>query len=528
MHLFTVDDMLERARAQWPNKVFIISGDEVVTFGQVGAAVDRFAGWLYAQGIRTGDRVGVHMQKSAEEIVAMLAASKIGAAWVNLSVHWNVGQLLDQANDCGMRILVTGPRRASEVLKAEWPATLERIVVFGEGAVDGATDRVVRWDDASAALPKWWQRSIETHMAAICYTSGSTGRPKGVMLSHRNFVAATEIVAEYLGNTSDDRLLAVLPCCFNYGLLQVLSMLLVGGSVVLQRVTMAAELAVALGRHGITGVAAVPSIWTPLINYLTEEPGHSFPLLRYLTNAGGKLPDAALERLPFVFRNTKFYLMYGMTETIRATYLDPELFHIKRGAMGYPTRNTEIFVIDAEGRPCPPNEPGELVQRGPTLAMGYWGRPEATAEKFRPVPGLGAIGQERFCWSGDIVRQDEDGVLWFVGREDFMIKSNGVRVSPSEVEEVVHHFPGVTHAVAFGAPDPIAGQAIELAIQAGDEGLDMAEFRKFCRSKLPGYLSPRRIHLWPGRMPTTGNGKIDIKSVVKALLAEAEAASPPA
>jgi amino acid adenylation domain-containing protein len=530
MHLFTVDDMLERSRSLWPDKVFIISADDsTVTFGELAAAVDRFAGWLLKQGIRPGDRVGVHLQKSPEEIIAMLAISKAGAAWVNLSVHWNVGQLLDQAKDCGMRILVTGPRRASEVLKEGMPPTLERLVVFGEGTVE-EDDRVVRWEDASSALPGYWQRPIETYMAAICYTSGSTGRPKGVMLSHRNFVAATQIVAEYLGNSENDRLLAVLPCCFNYGLLQILSMLLVGGSVVLQRVTMAAELAIALGRHGITGVAAVPSIWTPLVNYLVEEPGHHFPLLRYLTNAGGKCPDAVLERLPSIFPRTKIYLMYGMTETIRATYLDPELFFTKRGAMGRPTRNTEIFVVDSEGRPCPPGEAGELVQRGPTLAMGYWGRPDATAEKFRSCPGLGLLGEERFCWSGDIVRQDEDGVLWFVGRQDFMIKSSGVRISPSEIEEVVHHFPGVLHAVAFGAPDPIAGQVVELAIQANDDGVDVAELRRFCRSRLAGYLSPRQIHVWDGRMPTTGNGKIDIKAVVNTLLsaaAETAAASKP-
>jgi acyl-CoA synthetase (AMP-forming)/AMP-acid ligase II len=309
----------------------------------------------------------------------------------------------------------------------------------------------------------------------------------------------------------------VLPCCFNYGLLQILTMLLVGGSVVLQRVTMAAEMARALQDHAITGFAAVPSILTPLVAHLMEV-GGDFPALRYLTNAGGKCPDAVLERLPALFTGSKFYLMYGMTETIRTSYLDPELFEQKRGAMGRPTRNTEIFIVDAEGRPCPPGVPGELVQRGPTLAMGYWRRPEATAEKFRPCAGLGALGEDRFCWSGDIVRQDEDGVLWFVGRDDFMIKTNGVRVSPSEVEDVIQHFPGLLHVVAFGAPDPVAGQAIEVAVQPGERGIDMNELQRFCRARLPGYLRPRRLHLWSGKMPTTGNGKIDIHTIVDTLL----------
>jgi amino acid adenylation domain-containing protein len=521
MSPFTVPDLLDRARRQWPDKPFIISNNETVTFGQLAERVDHFAGWLYSQGIRSGDRVGVHLQKSPEEIVAMLAAARIGAAWVNLSVHWSAIQVRDQARDCGMRLLVTGPRRATELFKEELPESLERMVIFGEGSVTGGEDRWTAWKDATAPLPTRLQPAIETDLAAICYTSGSTGRPKGVMLSHRNFVAATEIVAEYLGNTSEDRLLSVLPCCFNYGLLQVLSMLLVGGTVVLQRVTMAAELAFALSHYEITGVAAVPSIWTPLVAHLSEV-GGSFPHLRYLTNAGGKCPDAVLARFPEIFPDTNIYLMYGMTETIRATYLDPKLFESKRGAMGCATRNTEVFIIDANGKPCPPGVPGELVQRGPTVAIGYWGRPDATDEKFRPCPGLGNIGKERFCWSGDIVREDEDGILWFVGRQDFMIKSNGVRISPTEIEEVIHHFPGVVHAVAFGAPDPNTGQAIEVAVQAGENGVDLGELRRFCRNRLPGYLLPRRLHLWLGRMPATGNGKIDIKAVVDTLLRAAE------
>ena len=516
MNLFTLDDLLTRASILWPGRTFLFSGGQSVTFGQLAEAVDRFAGWLYGHGVRAGDRVGVHVQKSPEEIVAMLAAARIGAAWVNLSVHWNAHQVRDQAEDCGMRVLVVNPRRASELLRETWPQSLERLVVQGEGPVEGDGSRWVPWSQAGGVLPARHTFPIETDLAAVCYTSGSTGRPKGVMLSHRNFVAATQIVSDYLGNSDQDRLLSVLPCCFNYGLLQILTMLLVGGSVVLQRVTMPAELAASLARGDITGVAAVPSIWTPLAAHMAET-GQSFPGLRYLTNAGGKCPDAVLAQLPGLFQGAAIYLMYGMTETIRATYLDPELFESKRGAMGRPTINTEIFVVDAEGRPVPCGELGELVQRGPTMAMGYWGRPDASAEKFRPCPGLGKTGETRFCWSGDIVREDADGVLWFVGRQDFMIKSNGVRISPAEIEEVVHHFPGVVHAVAFGAPDPVAGQAVELAIEAGEGGLDLAELRRFCRQKLAGYLCPRQLHLWSGPMPKTGNGKLDVKAVVAAL-----------
>jgi len=211
MNPFTVPDLLDRARQQWPDKTFIVANTETVTFGQLAERVDLFAGWLHGQGVRAGDRVGVHLQKSPEELIAMLAAARIGAAWVNLSIHWSALQVRDQARDCGMRLLVTGPCRAAELFKEELPATLERLVVFGDGTLEGNETRWVAWEDAVSPLPARLLPPIETDLAAICYTSGSTGRPKGVMLSHRNFVAATEIVAEYLDNTAEDRLLSVLP-----------------------------------------------------------------------------------------------------------------------------------------------------------------------------------------------------------------------------------------------------------------------------------------------------------------------------
>lgn len=523
---FTVVDLLEQGRRRWRERTVLIAGSESLSFGELAERVERFAGWLHAQGIGPGDRVGVTLEKSFEEIVVMLAAARLGAIWVNFNIHWSVEQVRAQAEDCEMRVLVTSPGRASQLFARDWPRGLEKLVVSGQGAVEGNGQQWVAWEEAVAPLPPATRRPVETDLAAICYTSGSTGRPKGVMLNHRNFIAATQIVAEYLGNHEGDRLLSVLPCCFNYGLLQILTMLLVGGTIVLHRIISAADLAEALQRYRITGMAAVPSIWTPLTAYLLET-GGVFPALRYLTNAGGRCPEAVLTALPRLFPGTRLYLMYGMTETIRATYLPPELFEQKRGAIGCATRNTDVFIVDSQGHPCPPGIAGELVQRGPTVAQGYWNQPEETADRFRPCPGLDRIGQERFYWSGDIVRADTDGILWFVGRRDFMIKSNGIRISPTEIEDVILRFPGVVHAVAFGAPDPVAGQVIEVAVQADLNGIDLAELRRFCHDSLPAYLHPRRLHLWLGWMPTRGNGKIDIRAVVDTLLRSTPDSSSP-
>jgi acyl-CoA synthetase (AMP-forming)/AMP-acid ligase II len=211
--------------------------------------------------------------------------------------------------------------------------------------------------------------------------------------------------------------------------------------------------------------------------------------------------------------------MYGLTEAIRTSYLDPALFAAKRGALGRAIPNSEVFVVDEKGRACPPGVTGELIQRGPTVARGYWNRPEASAERFRPCPGLGPYpDDEIFCWSGDLGRIDEDGILWFVGRQDFMIKSSGVRVSPTEVEEFLYRVAGVHHAIAFGVPDDALGACVE-AVVVPDTGAGLAEkdILRFCRREMPGYMAPRRIHVWDGELPRTGNGKINVPAVVQTI-----------
>jgi acyl-CoA ligase (AMP-forming) (exosortase A-associated) len=507
-----VHELLEQHRSRRSDHPAVISGPTEVTYGELIRGVDSLAAWLGDRGVQPGDRVGIHLPKCVEEIVATLAVSRVGAIFVNIHHQWTLEQLAYVADHCGMETLITADRRARELIGGVMPADIKNLLTVGDRAP--SDERVARWSDLPSSATAPVVAVDPGDLAALLYTSGSTGRPKGVMLSHRNIVLGAMSVAEYLGNTPDDRLLGFLPMSFDYGMNQVTTMLLRGGALVLQGVWMPAEIVRTIVRHKVTGMAAVPPTWTQMVACLRDAPT-DMPTLRYITNSGGRIPDDVLADLPRLLGDARIVLMYGLTEAFRSTYLPPERFEAKRGSMGQAIPNAEVFVVDHERGLCGPGEPGELIHRGPLICEGYWADPVGTAEKIKPCPALrDLIGDEPVLHSGDIVRMDEDGDLWFIGRHDAMIKCSGFRISPTEVEDVVHGFAGVRQAIAFGVSDTLLGQVVHVAV-AGD-ALDEAALLDHCRAHMPQYMVPARVHIWEGAMPLTGSGKLDVPAVIRA------------
>ena len=289
-------------------------------------------------------------------------------------------------------------------------------------------------------------------MAAILYTSGSTGNPKGVVLSHRNMVAGADSVSTYLENTPNDRILAVLPFSFDAGFSQMTTAFTVGASCFLMDYLLPRDVIRAVAKYRISGLGGVPPLWVQLAQL--EWSQEAVNSLRYFTNTGGAMPTATLADLRASLPNSKPYLMYGLTEAFRSTYLPPAEVDNRPGSMGKAIPNAEIMVVREDGTPCEPNEPGELVHRGALVSLGYWNDPARTAERFKPAPSqpAGIPIPELAVWSGDTVRADEDGFLYFIGRKDDMIKTSGYRVSPSEVEEVIHKTEQAVDVAALGIP----------------------------------------------------------------------------
>ncbi len=495
-----------------PDKQALVDADRTATYAEVAAEAGRIAGYLQARGIAPGDRVVVHLRKGIPEVVAMFAVSMAGAVVVNVNVQWTLEQLGYVAQDCGARLMIVGPRTARALATAPLPGAVERVLVAGAAP---ETDRFDAWEATRQDAPGAQVPRLDTELAMIIYTSGSTGRPKGVMLSHRNIVAGARSVARYLRLGEDDRLLGVLPYSFDAGLNQLTTMMLTGGTVVHQPVAMAAEIVRTIRDQAVTGVAAVPPLWSQIVRLLGESPA-ALPSLRRITNTGGKIPLNVLERMPALFPGVDIYLMYGLTEAFRSTYLAPERFGRKMGSIGRAIPGAEVHVVRPGAGIAGPGEQGELVHRGPLVSLGYWGQPELTRAKIRPCAELAPlIGDEPVVWSGDIVRIDADGDLWFVGRNDAMIKTSGFRLSPDEVEDLVCRSGTVGDAVAFGVEDDELGQVVHVALTPL-EGFAEASLLGHCRQAMPHYMVPRRFHLWAGAMPRTASGKLDRPEVVRA------------
>jgi acyl-CoA synthetase (AMP-forming)/AMP-acid ligase II len=219
--------------------------------------------------------------------------------------------------------------------------------------------------------------------------------------------------------------------------------------------------------------------------------------------------------MPQVFPQVNIYLMYGLTEAFRSTFLAPAKFEAKMGAIGQAIPGNEVFIVKPGVGLAKPGEEGELVHRGPLVSMGYWGRPEVTREKIRPCPELASlIGNEPVVFSGDTVRIDADGDLWFVARNDAMIKTSGFRVSPDEVEDLVSRSGLVEDVVAFAVDDDELGQVVHVAVTPFP-GVGKERLMQHCRAVMPPYMLPRELHLWDGSMPRTSSGKLSRPEVVR-------------
>jgi acyl-CoA ligase (AMP-forming) (exosortase A-associated) len=483
-----------------------------VSYAALTAEVDRTAKGLLGLGLARGDRVAVYLEKRVETVASLFGAAAAGGAFVPINPLLKSEQVAYILRDCNVKILVTSTERLI-VLAPVLPQCPDLHTVVLAGPAENLHVipdlNIINWDhliDVSGATP---HRSIDTDMAAILYTSGSTGKPKGVVLSHRNMVAGAVSVASYLENAPEDRILAVLPLSFDYGLSQLTTAFHVGATAVLMNYLLPRDIIKTVEAERITGLAAVPPLWIQLALLTWRQ-----NTLRYFTNSGGAMPRATLELLRKALPNSKPYLMYGLTEAFRSTYLPPSELDRRPDSIGNAIPNAEVLVLRPDGSPCAPNEPGELVHRGALVSMGYWNDPEKTAERFKPIQPFhdGLPMPEMAVWSGDTVRVDEEGFLYFISRNDEMIKTSGYRVSPTEVEEVLYTSGRVGEAAVVGVPHPVLGQVI-VAVVTPREGmqLDTDALLAVCKPHLPAYMVPGRIVISPHSLPRNPNGKIDRK-----------------
>ena len=519
---FTLHDLLHNSLERDPGKPAVVDGDAEYSYEDLERESSALGAALVDAGVDKGDRVGVLVDKSWEAIVSMLAASRIGAAYVNVNPLFKAPQIEYLAQDCDVRVMIGDTSKLDELQ----PKTVGTAFYRGERPQGAGAKSYIDVAEALKGDVLKEDRSVsEIDLGTILYTSGSTGMPKGVATSQRNVVVGAQIVSTYLENTPEDRILSALPLNFDAGMSQFTTSLRAGATLYLLRSRLPGDLLKGLRRHEITGVTGVPPLWSLLIRGARSLRENPLTHLRYLANTGGRIPQANLDELRNLLEpaGTKIYLMYGLTEAFRSTYLAPEEIHRSSpeqgNCIGKAIPNSEIMVITKEGKEAAPGEPGELVHRGPTVAMGYWGNEEATRKAYRPNPLAPPelLDVERVVYSGDTVTRDEEGYLYFLGREDAMIKNQGYRLSPEEVENLLIASGLVNEACAFGVENPAVGQdvvaVISLRDTAGDGALD--SIREYAINNGPPYMIPKEI-LVKDELPKTASGKIDRKGISSA------------
>lgn len=505
-----VHDLIFERAVTHPMAPALCDGGTCWSYAELADEIRRTALFLSQTGIRRFQRVAIFLEKRPEAVAAMFAASLTGAVFVPVNPLLKPEQLAHILRDCNVSLLVTSTERMRVLTSAiRLCPDLTDVVLIGEqDSTMSGHYRTQRWGSRPVFRGDTvWSEPIDADMAAILYTSGSTGRPKGVVLSHRNLVAGAVSVAAYLENTASDRILCVLPLSFDYGLSQLTTAFLVGACAVLLNYLMPRDIINAINDQSITGLAAVPALWLQL----ARQDWSVCKSLRYLTNSGGAMPRSTLDMLRSTLPNTRIYLMYGLTEAFRSTFLPTAELTRRPDSVGKAIPNAEVFVLRQDGSICDVDEPGELVHRGALVAMGYWNDPEKTAERFRPWQAVaGLTVTETVVWSGDTVRRDVDGFLYFIGRTDEMIKVSGYRVSPGEVEEVAYRYHGVNEAAAFGVTHTAWGQAVVLVASVpSDADIEPEALRRHCQEYMPAYMVPVHIVLVPDALPRNSNGKID-------------------
>ncbi len=471
---------------------------------------------LLELGLSIDDRVAVYLPKSLNTVVSFFAISLAAGVFVPINPLFKASQASYLLRDCNVRVLITSKERFARLKGSlEMCCDLRAVVLIdaGESQVKAQKFSVLSWNElVDDRVHRNFPHRVDTDMASILYTSGSTGKPKGVVLSHRNMCVGAASVAEYLSNTADDCLLAVLPFSFDYGLSQLTTAFHKGGSVVLLDYLLARDVLAVVAKEKVTGLAGVPQLWNQLTQL--KWPKEVVESLRYITNSGGALPLSVLNRLRTTLPNTQVYLMYGLTEAFRSTYLAPEEIDRRPDSIGKAIPNAEVVVLRKNGTHCAPGEEGELVHMGPLVAQGYWGASEETAKRFRPVPRQ-LNTQETAVWSGDTVKMDEEGYLYFVGRKDDMIKTSGYRVSSTEVEEVIYSTGLVGSVAALGISHPSLGQAVVVvvtAVQGSDVEISPEAIVDCCKKELPSFMVPLAVEIRDS-LPCNPNGKIDRKQL---------------
>ena len=486
-----------------PEKVALISSTRSVTFGELYKESLASAECLRELGVYAGDRVGICMEKTIDQVLAILGVMFANAVMVPILPRLKRPNIRHIVENSGMTALITDGERLGEVTDF----SSKTILITGHGDVSNDWPNLPYM--RRFIQPRHFFDRIGNDDAAIIYSSGSTGRPKGILIAQRNLAEGADIVAEYLGTCEDDRIGCMLSFNFDYGLNQIWQTIRKGCTLVLHELALPNDLFSMMAKERITALPVMPVFITKMFDrrLKVNTGGFDFSTLRYICSTGGRLSADMIADLRGAFPEAKIFSMFGLTEAFRSTYLPPDKLDVHPTSVGHSIPDCQVMVLDEHGDECPARTVGELVHRGATVTKGYWNDPVNTAKTFRSHPRFPG---ETLVYSGDRVYRDENNFIYFVARADDMIKTKGFRVSPTEVETEVLRHPDIVEAVAFAVPNISVGEDVGCAYTSvSGRSLPDSVLKQFLKSSLPNHMVPSALVHFDA-FPILGNaGKLD-------------------
>lgn len=477
MNLF---DILDRSYTERKRKDLLIIAEKTYSYEDIRQRSLSLASQLAEEGVKNGTRVLVEAASTVDTVSSIFACARIGAIFVPIST-------------------VVSERRSNSIIANCQP---DIMIVHRENGLDLKKIR----PDGREPSPKLPTAPKVDDIASIIYTSGSTGTPKGVTMTHRNMLFAANSIRDYLGMNEEDVILNCLPLSFDYGLYQVILTVLSGGTLVLEpSFIYLHNILKKIEKHRVTGWPVVPAMLEMLFKMDLNK--YSLSSVRFITNTAQAIPVESIGRFRNLFPDIRIFSMYGLTECKRATYLDPVKIDIKPDSVGKAIPGTEVFLLNDDLELIDePGKKGVLAIRGPHVMVGYWKDEEETKRKIMVHEELG-----RVLISEDIFQMDNDGDLYFKGREDDMVKIGGEKASPFEVESVINEVPGVKDSIVFPVKDVIMGNRFHCLVNS--ENVSAREIEQHCKRSLERYLVPKNIRFVEG-FPLLPNGKKDRKTAI--------------
>ncbi|HQI80400.1 MAG TPA: class I adenylate-forming enzyme family protein [Deltaproteobacteria bacterium] len=501
-----VCDLLTSSAQKAPERTALLHGDRSVSYGELEGLSNRIARLLAESGLEPGDRVLVVMENSMESAAAYYGILKAGCVSVEIHDRTTPSEAQYYVKNSGAKACILS-RTASSRL-----SDIDAEVVLSQGEIQAVASRIViPWAQIEAMDSTRPDISVpEDALAAIVYTSGSTGAPKGVMLSHRNLCTNTAAIVSYLGLTSADRVMAVLPFYYVYGKTLLNTHVMAGGSVVINnRFAFPNAVIKEMVDKEVTGFAGVPSTFAILMNR-SIFPSTTIPTLRYVTQAGGAMAPALTRRVIEHLKGVPLFVMYGATEaSARLTYLPPDrLVTDKLGSIGIPIPGVEVTVRDDQGNVLGHGEVGNICAQGPNIMQGYWQDPDETAKALKP---WGLV-------TGDLGHKDAEGFIFLTGRKKEMLKIGGERVSPKEIEDAIIASGMVHESAVIGHPDELLSEVpAAFVVPLGEDGFHLAALQRYIAGRLAPHKHPKYWHVLRA-MPKKPSGKIDKEALKHELL----------